>query len=385
MKKLIVLAVILSLTMLSATFAQDHSVYFEYKIPTFKYNYLRVEGNDLLNWYNHGDANKHTNMNLSGDYTIKFQSPEFSWYASEMPSFTYSKVNDLDAVSIFNNHLMGGVEKYFGAYAGPHAFGELHSYFNGITDAADDQYVQLYIGGGYGRVTDAYPVARAIAVASELGGGLGNGDVLKLADIIARAGEYYPMFKDDELVKYYEDLGNAVGKPNQQFKIHQVLSSPIYPISPRYVGWFVRGYYTNKYFIRPELAESPKGNIGVRGEWAKPLDLQKQVRAWVDFQKPLDDDAAGDAATADMEFGGRFTMDHTYNWASFAYLTYHSYGTGLLNMAPYYDDSMIALGFGTTKAIINKLYGTASFDYSKLGEEDDAAMGFKITFGYWVF
>ena len=44
----------------------------------------------------------------------------------------------------------------------------------------------------------------------------------------------------------------------------------------------------------------------------------------------------------------------------------------------------MGLKVSTTKAIINKLTGTATFSYDKEGE-GDPTMGLNVSFSYWVF
>ena len=75
-----------------------------------------------------------------------------------------------------------------------------------------------------------------------------------------------------------------------------------------------------------------------------------------------------------------YTMDHTYTWATSAGLTYGSV------VAVENADAVNTMGLNvsTTKAIINKLTGTATFSYGKMGE-GDPTMGLNVSFSYWVF
>jgi hypothetical protein len=298
----------------------------------------------------------------------------------EMLTYNYSKVNDLDAVTTIDNDLTIYGEKYFGGYTGLHGFGQFDFPYSKVTDVDAAYHLELQIGGGYGRVTNAYPAALAIAMAKELGGGLSNADILKTTDIIAKYPEYYNKYKDDVAIKFYGDIASALGKPDQTMKIMQIYNSPVYHISSRWWGWNVRGFFKNQFMIKPEPAENPKGMLAFSGAYAKPMGLDKQLYAWAEYDMSLES-----GVDPDMEFGIKATKDHTFQWASYAQFLYHIYGTDPTNVAPYADDNYMELSAGTVKSITSKLYGGAEFEYSKLGEDDDAAMGFNINFYYWIF
>jgi hypothetical protein len=241
-------------------------------------------------------------------------------------------------------------------------------------------HLELKLGGGYGRVTNAYPVAVAIAIAKELGGGVSNADVLKTADIIGKYSEYANKYKDDVSIKFYGDLAASIGKPDQTMKVMQIYNSPVYHISQRWWGWQARAFFKNQFMIKPEPAENPKGMLAIYGAYAKPMGLDKQLYAWAEYDMSLES-----GVDPDMEFGIKATKDHTFQWASYAQFLYHIYGTDPINVAPYADDTYMELSVGTVKSITSKLYGGVDFEYSKLGEDDDAAMGFDINFYYWIF
>jgi hypothetical protein len=376
MKRTLFTAFIILLFTASLVLAQDASVYNTYKISTFKYQTLKVMGNNLLDWYTFGDT-KHMYMDPAGEYRIYNQTPEFTWYSTDNLHFNYSKINDLDATNTLDLDLYGGVEKYFMGYTGPHAFGTAEFYYSKYSEDDDpNQHLELNLGAGYGRVTNATPVAFAVAIAKDVGGGASNEKVLKIAEIIDQWPQYQYKYKDDAEIMFYNDLAKAAGKPEAAMKVRQIYTASYYHISTRSVGWHVRGSYNNQFMISPEPAENPKGSFLLRGDYAKPLDLDKQVLAWAEYAMSFEEDT-----DPDMEFGARGTMDHTFNWASYAQFLYHSYGA-----TPALDShSYMELTAGTNKAILNKLTAGAAFSYGKDSEIDDAVMSFLINFTYWIW
>ena len=396
MKKVTVLTftVVLSLFFVNSLFAVDPSIYNEYQIGTFKYHTLGIYGQDFLNWYKMGD-DKHTYINIGAMYDYYNQSPDMTLYAYEGLSFDSRKDGEADAVSYTMNMTMVGAEKYFGGYNGGHVFGDLLFDYYNYSEADDPMHdLWLRIGAGYGRITNAMPLAQAIAIAQEMCGSADRDVVLKIADIIERWPEYATIYVDDAEIMFYNDIAAACGKPEGAMKARQVYRSPVYNISPRYVGWYLRAFYKNRFMISPELDEDPKGMFAVRGEYAKPIGLQGQVIAWAEYDHSLEEDA-----DADMEFGFRGTYDHDYTWASWASFVYHMYGEMNINpalytqiwdwnpalMYGYSDGSLMMFEVGTSKNIINKLTSQAIFRYSKFSEADDAAMEFLIRFFYTVF
>lgn len=90
----------------------------------------------------------------------------------------------------------------------------------------------------YGRVVNARTVAQAAAMCEVAGQTCDASALHRIAEVIGRAeaGYYLTKFKYDADAEFYKDLAKEVGT-DQPFKLRQVLTSPIYQISDRWVGW----------------------------------------------------------------------------------------------------------------------------------------------------
>jgi hypothetical protein len=97
-------------------------------------------------------------------------------------------------------------EKYFHDYKGFHITGNGVNFWSSQTSQPSYRMTNLALGVGYGRVIALRPAAQAVAMASELNAGMTNEEVLKLAEIIEREGEYNAKYKDDKDIRFYGDL-----------------------------------------------------------------------------------------------------------------------------------------------------------------------------------
>lgn len=381
MKKTLVLTIII-LFASALTFAQDASVYDDFKVSTYDYRTLYLRGNNLLDYYSHNDTDSHFNFGFGGDYNMVNQTPEFMWEVHNYLDYDNTAddgLNGGDAFNEINENLGGAVYKWFMGYTGPFAFGEGMFHYYKHSEADDpDQYLQLNLGAGYGRFTAAKPVAQAVAIASELGGGSSNASVLKIADIIDSYSMYTAKYKDDAYIMYINDIAKAAGKPEMAMKVSQIMGSGVYKMSNRYVGWWGKVSYKNRFMISPEPAEDPKGMLTIRADYGKPMDLDKQLWAWFEYDMSLEEDA-----DPNMLIGARATLDHNYLWASYAQFEFNTWGTDPGNM--YMDDTEMALTIGTERVVYNKYTSNAEFSYEKWDSDDDAMMRFMLNFGYWIW
>lgn len=352
-------------------------LYDGFDIPTFEYRTFNVSGQDLLDWSKTGD-DSNTNINLGGDYDFNSQSPEFTYGYGSSFSYDSHTIGDTDPTGGWNLGVPFNANKYFGDSHGVFGFadGTLSMFggpdYEGVDDTGD---LNLTIGAGYGRIISAKPVAQAVAIAGELGGGISNDAILAMAGIISKwnSGWYHNEYKDNAQVQYYNDLANAAGNPGASMKIQQIATSPVYNISDRSTGWFVRAGLWNNY-MRAE-GDEDKGDMKVEAGYAMPMDMDKQVTTSFVYDKGMSE---GDGNT--MTLGIDFSMDHTYTWATTAGFDYIS------AKANENADAIntMSLNVSTTKAIINKWTATAAFSYDKVGEADPS-MGLNVRFSYWVF
>jgi len=379
MKKILLVVIILAMSYF--LLAQNPSVYNLKTVPEYKFRTLYIQGDNLLDWYKFGDAG-HMNINFGGVFGAYCQRTDMTMYYGDILGFSMLQDegdNNGDSWTVMDNNLYVGAAKYFGL---PQVYGDMNFYFDsdnyGDPDKTSGMAIELNIGAGVGRVFSATRVAQATAILDVLGGDLSNEKILELADIIGKRDYYVAVYKDCWAGKYYEAIANAAGFPNKGLSVLKILTNPIYTISTRQVGWQVLAGYHN-WFLAAEddpfysMYYEAKGDIVVHGDFAKPIGLDKQFTAYVEYAKSLEEDAG-----ADLNAGFDFTIDHEYTWSSFFGFDYESYlpeeGDG---------DNTMYLELGTRKNIMDKLTATASFMYEKYSEDDDAELWFNIFFKYF--
>ena len=304
--------------------AQDASVFTQFKIPTFEYKQLYVEGQDFLNYMSQGDVSDF-NMNLDGYFNYRNQSPMMTYWVGDNLSYVSNSHDNGTVktdVSVMENYLNFGARKWLMDDAkGVFAFGNGTLNYSKTTDVDAVKSLPLTLGAGYGRVTEEYAVAQAIVVLKELGADVSNENILKLADIIAKSnsGYYSVQFKDDANIEYYKDIASVTGKADDAIKVQRILGGGIYQTTNRANGWWGMVSFSNTFMT--DLDPAPKGSVILGGEYAMPMDLDKQFRAWAWYNNSLEDAPKVNTFT----LCALFSIDHNYLWASKAEFNYTQY------------------------------------------------------------
>ena len=379
MKKTILFILIISAV--SFLMAADAGVFDQKGVPEFQYKTLYIEGQDFFFYHKQGD-DKTMSLNFKGAFMMHCQKADRDVDFGEELTFDYDKINDDDGVTVIDETLWAQVTKYFGL---PQVFGRID--FNYKNDSSMDNaglVLELTAGAGVGRVFQARSVAQVIAVGKILGIEMTNDKVIEVSDIIDSRADYMAKYKDDEMVMYYNAIAEAIGKPGSVMKIMQILTNPIFTISPRQVGWIaVFGYHN--WFLAAE--DDPyyanhfeaKGDVFFRGEFAKPLNLDKQLLAYVQFNKSLEEKPNDNA---NIEAGVDFSIDHLCTWNSWAGFSIDK------DMQPDNESDMdYEVHVGTQKNIINKLVGGAELTFKQTGRNSDIdpIMDFNIFFKYFIW
>ncbi|MBS4029565.1 MAG: hypothetical protein KGZ58_13130 [Ignavibacteriales bacterium] len=320
MKKLSLLLLVVGF--LSSGFAQDASVFEQYKIPTYEYKYLDVYGTDFLHYVSQA-GNSRMYMNFGGNFSYVNQSPMMSWGIMDNLNYNSDSKGSPtgDATSTMTNTLQANARKYImdDEPRGVFAYGTAGLAYSKTTDVDATKMLPLEVGAGYGRVTEERSVAQAIVVLKELGADASNENVLKLADIISKSnsGYYANMYKDDAAIMYYKDIASVTGKAEDAVKVQRILGGGIYQISTRWFGWAVMGGYRN-----PDMVADPSNSGGIRlgGQYAMPMDMDKQFFGWAWYSMDLNDNPVNN-----FNLGASFSIDHTYLWASMAKFEFTQY------------------------------------------------------------
>ena len=424
-------------TLLISGFIFADGVYESYDIPSFKYKTLQINGNDLLNLESEGD---NTSISIDAGATYNFMSQSAGENCSYGVSFNFDMddtgVEGVDATTNWDVGLQGSMEKYMEGY-NKATFVYADAEFdmvggdaitnNGVVDATstvflrtpfysmfssqisqedlaegvdmfsenftEDDPMNLYvnIGAGYGRVVNQRPVAEAYAVADALGD-TSDETVLAIAEVIGAKDSYASIHKDNADEMYYNDIAAAAGNSTAAMKVQKILTSPAYQIADRSGGYSARvGFYNN--FLQADCGDDcdqDKGDLVFGGEYAMPLDMNKQISFEMGYSMGLND--------LDMNMMlmmGSFSMAHSYNWLTSANIGYMSLSTTGFEDAGANDFTVsnLMLGLQTTKAILNKCSVTGSFGYlMSLDDGDDVSsndpdptMNMSVAFTYWVF
>lgn len=202
------------------------------------------------------------------------------------------------------------VKNYFGECSGPFVYGGLAL---GVRDleATDDNdpYAKVSVGLGYGRITNATPLMKAIRCVEELTKyGLVSGEVtnevyLKLANVIAKEYEYKSLYSNREYEKYWYESMEVVFQEagilrNETLgalgiiRIQDVLTRE--PVLTRKHGWET-GIQVD-YLISDYSGNDGDPGMGVYYEYAKPYGLNWQLIDRVEYSTIIVDGEFGDAA-----------------------------------------------------------------------------------------
>jgi hypothetical protein len=182
-------------------------------------------------------------------------------------------------------------------------------------DDADDPYVQVGAGVGYGRIYDATPYAKAIRVLKDLKernivtGTITKEMALKLADLIAAEDAYKSKYSIQEYRKYWfndiSKLLKSTGATKDELnsfgiiRIEEILFEE--NIFPRYHGWIVRAGVGQIISNYNNQEEDP--TLDAEFEYGLPIGLQSQFYEKAKYSTILNGDT-----------GHKFNNTMTYSY-----------------------------------------------------------------------
>jgi hypothetical protein len=197
--------------------------------------------------------------------------------------------------------------------------------------------------------------------------------------------DFANLYKDDAQIEYYNALEDASGKTGVTIKIMQIMTSPVFNISDRYIGWFARAGLTDNYM--KGKGDETKGSLKLEAGYAKPMGTDRQVRASFENAKDMSKDGG-----SELFLSTTGTMDHSYTWVSGAKLVIGSSSSTVhvivdeawgetTTVKETITESSVAFRAYSTRAIVNKLVRTVSLDYSKIGDTDpESELKLEITY-----
>ena len=342
--------------------AQTEKIYTNQTIPEFSTKELYVKGSDFLNWYKQGDES-HLNLNLESNYNYFSQKTDRNVTVNGNVQYAYI---DSSETSNFNNLVGFGYEKYFNKIQ---VFTNDLLQINFVDQTSSDS-LNIQIGAGYGRIIDVTQTSKTYTLMNELDIEYNEDIFIKVSDIIGKKEEYKKKYKDMANEKYFYDLAQILGKPDAALSIQRILTNSIYLLTTKKIGWQVITFYSNSFLTDEEY----NGNLHLRGEYSKPIGLDKQFNAFGEYRTSLDEEAI-----PEILFGADFTLDHNATWSSFVGLNYER------NLPSSGDAiSSMLLEAGTKKNILNKLVSEVSANISQ-ESNNDSRIEFRINFIYYIF
>ena len=247
-------------------------------------------------------------------------------------------------------------------------------------DDADDPYVKVGTGVGYGRVYNATPLAKALRIVEDLlkykliKSDLSDNSYIALSGIIDKEDDYKSKYGLTEYKKYwYKDMENVFKKagvlPKDSLgafgivRINEILD--IERVSTRKHGWKVRGGFGK--ILSNYDGNSEDATIDGEFEYGLPMGHESQYTENLRISKLLDN-------STDTEFSLRNVMSYTYelsdriDWENSWLLSYEQN-----DVADDFLSNSISTGF--RYYIANRISLDTTFTLSKVnsgvGEEED--------------
>jgi hypothetical protein len=344
----------------------------DYKIIEGTYQDAYLNGSLTIEGGNQDQTSYSSHVDATG--RVIHNSAPFSWQANGLVSGDWSRgPNDSDeTLKSYNATASTRFDKYIynddtWFYYGS---GDLGYRKQVTSNDADDPFVKIGAGVGYGRMYDATALAKALRVVEDLtkykiiSAVPSDEAMIELARIINLEDEYRSKYGAREYKKYwYEDMEKIFKKAGVLDKdslgafgivrINEIFSYE--KIGGRFHGWKVRagiGQILSNYD-----GESEDTTADIEFEYGKPYGYHAQFTERAQLSQVLDSSSA-------IDFQFRNTMSYTYelsdkiDWVNNWQLTHDAYEKG--------DDvTTNTLSTGFTYYLPNQLTFNATFALSK--------------------
>ncbi len=339
MKKSVLLSAIAATLFTTSSFAIEIE---DYKIIEGTYQDAYLNGSLTVEGGNQDQTSYNSHIDATG--RIIHNSAPFSWQASGIISgdwFRGDKDSDetqksynATATTRFDKYLYND-DTYF--YYGSADLG----YRKQVTsDNADDPYVKIGAGVGYGRMYDATALAKALRVVEDLTkykiiSGMPSDDaMIELSRVINLEDEYRSKYGAREYKKYwFEDMEKVLKKAGVLHKeslgafgivrINEIFSYE--KIGGRFHGWKVRGGLGQ--VLSNYDGESEDTTADIEFEYGKPFGYHAQFTERAQLSKVLDSSSA-------IDFQFQNTMTYIYelsdkiDWTNSWVLRHDAYDQG---------------------------------------------------------
>jgi hypothetical protein len=349
--------VVVGMLLVSCLMFAEGNFFDEVEMPIYSSKTLSFQGNDLLNIHAEG-GETFTSANLDGEYSYLNQGKTLSYYFNEALSLSVKGANWEDSKYNSSSNLSAGMAKYF------EKDGKQFQIFgntNLLITSSERPPIPVNFGAGVGRIINVTPYTKAIYIVKELEVNYDKAMLQNIVKIINQEASYKNEFD------FYKDIAKVIGKPNEAMSVLPFFDKTAVLISEKTKGWQILGAINNADVLGNPL---PDSNFELKGEYAKPIGINRQFIGYVLFN------TAGENGS--MKVGGKYTVDHTLSWSSFADINIENVFVEEGNGKSY------VVEFGTQKAIWNKLTSEIMLSGEKDGDED-MALDFSVNFKYTLF
>lgn len=391
MTRLSLVAVLATATLVSGVNAIELT---DYTVTESQYEEAYINGK--FHWQDGNQAEGSYNGDVSAYYETIYSTAPFVWFLRGDVAGEINKGSDKDSEkdTKYNTEIKTTVDKYFDNEANKlFGYGELNlGYKKEYNFAPNDEYVDVTVGIGYGRIYNATPLAKAVRIVEDLKkynqitGEPSPEHYVKLAKLLdeSKEKEYRSKYGEDEYKKYwYKDIeavlkesGIIAGESLGAFgivKIDEILGETGQrAVGSRKHGWVVRAGIT-KQVSDYDGVEADAG-LKASFEYALPIGLKSQFTEFAEYTASLEDDTAGHKfinkmsylyEVSDMiDWDNRFDVEFSKPSSDASYYRKYEFVTGYL--------------FHLT----NKLDFTADLTLAKESTEDDLNRAFNVGVRY---
>ena len=354
----------------------------DYKVVDSLYQNAYINGK--LNVDSGNQEQTSYNLHLNANAEIVKSTLPYSWDLRFDGNSDFSKGPNKDDKSLngYNTTAVGHFDKYlnnddqFFVYGS----GDLGYKKNSALDDADDPFVKIGSGVGYGRVYDATALAKALRIVEDLleykiiKEDISDKAYVALAAVIDKENEYESKYGFTEYKKYwYEDMEKVLKESGVLDKdslgafgivrINEILD--IERVSARKHGWKVRGGFGKILSNYDGVSEDT--TVDAEFEYGLPIGHESQFTENLRMSKLLDNDT-------DTEFSLTNVMTYTYemadriDWENNWLLSYQQN-----DVADDFVSNTLSTGFRYYLA--NRLSFDTTLSFSKInsgiGEEDE--------------
>jgi len=372
-------SIVLTLLFTNSAFAIDMT---DYKVVDSQYQDAYLNGS--LNVDSGNQEQTSYDLHIDANFkTLKSTLP-YSWDLELIGNsdFTRGENDDDDSEDSYNTIATAHFDKYLNGNEKLFAYGATKLGYQKVAtaDDADDPYVKVGAGLGWGRVYNATPLAKALRIVEDLkkykiiSKDLSKKAYIDLAAVIDNEDAFKSKYSPIEYKKYWYEAMEKVFKEAGVLdkeslgafgivRIDEILN--IEKVSNRLHGWKVRGGFGK--ILSNYDGESEDPTVDGEFEYGLPIGLSSQFSERLYVEKLLDSDT-------DIDYSLTNSMIYTYeisnriDWDNSWVLEYQANDNS--------DDIMTNnLSTGFIYYLPNRLNLTATFSLSKrdggIDEEED--------------